>query len=568
MPFRSLVAVLAALLAAPALAVTNTGQDASALSFVACNGRVGFRTAEVQQDRTDLTLDGDPADFSFQILDLSSGIVTNVGIDASGVLGCGGDLFGFGVSEANQGQTDLDGDSDKSDSVLHVYDAALLTTTNVGLPVSGVAVSSVLVAFTVPEASLGTDLNGDTDEDDQVVHVFDPVTTLTTNVGRAVADPKDLKVSGTLVAFRTSESGQNNTDLNGDLDMADAVLEVYDASGPTLTNTGRQAEPGIQMDGGVVAFLVNEAAHSAASLNGDTDVGDKVLHLWCDAAASCANPGIVNVAVDAGGGFVLSGDLVALRTRERNQFVTTFNPPDTDFVDVVAQVYRISTNTLTSTNLASEGRLGIAGNVVGIPVGERAQNDTDLNADGDRKDVVIHLYDASTAITTNTARAVQRKTCPHEAGTRSPRGACFAMGGDVLIFGVSERDQAKADLNGDSDARDAVVAVRRISTGVTTSTGIAMNRKSTLLAGSAMGAFLASERDQNQILNGDLDAADNVMAAFDLASGTPTILAQQAQVFFLVHDEAVVFRTTERLQTTDLNTDGDLGDNVLQFEGF
>src|SRR5262245_42019811 len=52
---RTLAAAMLVLgLAVPSRAVTNTAQDATTLSFVACNGRVGFRTSETQQGQTDL----------------------------------------------------------------------------------------------------------------------------------------------------------------------------------------------------------------------------------------------------------------------------------------------------------------------------------------------------------------------------------------------------------------------------------------------------------------------------------------------------------------------------------
>ena len=119
---RVAVALLALATALPAHALTNTGQDASQLSFVACNGRVGFRTSETQQAQTDLNGDLDPLDFDARILTLGSGVVTDLAIDGSGPLACGGDQFAFGVSEFNQGNSDLDGDSDFTDVVLHVYD--------------------------------------------------------------------------------------------------------------------------------------------------------------------------------------------------------------------------------------------------------------------------------------------------------------------------------------------------------------------------------------------------------------------------------------------------------------
>src|SRR5262245_4742641 len=138
---------------------TNTGQDASFVPFVSCGARVGFRTLELLQGNADRNGDGDALDLDVQILTLPGGGIVDLGIDGSGALACGGDLFAFGVGEANQNNTDLNGDGDKFDSVLHVYDAGSATLTNTGVPVTAVVASPSLVAFTVSELSANnTDL--------------------------------------------------------------------------------------------------------------------------------------------------------------------------------------------------------------------------------------------------------------------------------------------------------------------------------------------------------------------------------------------------------------------------
>jgi hypothetical protein len=102
----------------------------------------------------------------------------------------------FTVAEANQGAggTDLNGDGDVDDLILHVFRVPTGLTTNLGLAVSAtppfVVVDDHDVVFTVAEASQGaggTDLNGDGDVDDLVLHVFRVRTGLTTNVQLAVS---------------------------------------------------------------------------------------------------------------------------------------------------------------------------------------------------------------------------------------------------------------------------------------------------------------------------------------------------------------------------------------------
>ena len=58
--------------------------------------------------------------------------VTNLGL-ATHQNQFDGDLLAFAIPESGQGNTDLNGDGDTLDSVVHVYDASSGTTTNLGL---------------------------------------------------------------------------------------------------------------------------------------------------------------------------------------------------------------------------------------------------------------------------------------------------------------------------------------------------------------------------------------------------------------------------------------------------
>ncbi len=90
-----------------------------------------------------------------------------------------------------------------------------------------------------------------------------------------------------LVAFRTREAAQGNTNLNtmsnglptGDVDTNDDVLQVYDAVSGTLVNTGQAITPcaleacnprePYQVSGSVVKFLTLEADQGGQDLNHD-----------------------------------------------------------------------------------------------------------------------------------------------------------------------------------------------------------------------------------------------------------------------------------------------------------
>jgi hypothetical protein len=86
-----------------------------------------------------------------------------------------GKLLTFGVQEQAQGATDLNLDGDTADIVLHYYQAGASSIVNLGFDVSaGHQVQSDRIAFAVTESRQGlTDLNGDGDTGDVVLHVAD-----------------------------------------------------------------------------------------------------------------------------------------------------------------------------------------------------------------------------------------------------------------------------------------------------------------------------------------------------------------------------------------------------------
>ena len=568
--------LLAVLLAAgasrPALAVVDTGFDASGLPFVACNGRVGFRVWETAQGSTDLNGDGDASDFVLHVLDLSTGFVTNVGVDASGPLACAGDVFAFGVRESAQNNLDRNGDGDAFDVVLATWNAATATLTNIGLAVNAIVASPSLVAFTVGESSQGgTELNGDSDILDSVLHVLDPATLAVTNLGLEAGDASHIVVDGRRVAFFLSEDAQGHTDFNGDGDPIDTVALIYDATGvPTLINPHRAvaAELGIQMDSAAAAFVVSEAAQGNVSSNGDLDALDALMAIYCFPGSPCPVAGLHDLGVDAGGGFTLGGDLLAFRTRERSQGGTSLNPPDTDGRDTVVQYYRLSTGVMKSTKLAGQARVRIVGNVLAFGVPERLQAHQLLNPDLDFRDVVLALFDTVTETATNTGHALWTKSCRREATQATPKGPCLATAADTILFAAGEKEQNHTDMNGDTDAHDAVIQAWKISTGTFTNTALAGEHKGALVDGDTLAAFRVNEADQRQDKNGDGDLGDRVVTVYDTTTGVTTGLGQAADPPILIEGRSVIFRTHELEQNADLNGDGDKNDAVLQYQTF
>jgi hypothetical protein len=102
------------------------------------------------------------------------------------------------------------------------------------------------------EGPSGTDLNGDGDTDDRVLRVYDDTPAVMATAGNATGSIRetglavaDFVAKGDLVAFRVceAEQGPNGTDLNGDGDTADCVMHVLRLSTGEVVNTHRAAIP-------------------------------------------------------------------------------------------------------------------------------------------------------------------------------------------------------------------------------------------------------------------------------------------------------------------------------------
>ena len=409
--------------------LTNVGLEASDLLLD--KDRVAFVVSERDQGTTDFNADGDSNDFVLHLFDAKTGTLTNVGLDARGGR-LDKDRVAFSVSENDQGTTDLNGDGDTSDSVLHVFNAKTGTLTNVGLAVTNFEIDKDRIVFSVFESSQGaTDLNGDGDASDFVLHVFDAKAGTVTNVG---LDSGFLRLDKKQVAFRVSESRQGATDLNGDGDTSDFVLHVLDAKTGTVTNVGR-AVGGFQLEKDRVVFRVSEDSQGSTDLNGDGDTSDSVLHLF-DAKTGTTT----NLGFDANA-FTTDKDRIAFIVSESGQGATDLNA-DGDASDSILHLFDAKTGTTTNIGLDS-GFLRLDEKQVAFRVSESRQGATDLNGDGDTSDFVLHVLDAKTGTVTNVGRAV----------------GGFQLDKDRIAFSVSESAQGATDLNGDGDTSDFVLHV-------------------------------------------------------------------------------------------------------------
>ena len=182
-----------------------------------------------------------------------------------------------------------------------------------------------------------------------------------------------------------------------------------------------------------VALLVDEASQSGADLNGDGDSFDSVLHLYQFSTGT-----LKNVGLEASQDLAFVGDEVVFEVAEQLQNNTDLNG-DGDTSDRIAHIYDTRTASVLNTNLAVSpltGEFVADGNVVGFAVREDASGATDLNADGDADDEVLHVYDALAGSLTNTQLYAISE---------------YQISGNYLAMRLPESGQGNQDFNGDGD---------------------------------------------------------------------------------------------------------------------
>lgn len=271
----------------------------------------------------DLNADGDLHDVLVEIRDLESGLVRPTNLPVNGMWVEGG-LVGLYVPEDTDLDfvgTDYDDDGDMLDTVAFFYDGFTDTLTNTAVTVemwSGNALAPALgdrrAGFLASE--IPGDLNGDGDNDDHVLQLFDARTGVTRSTGIAawreggvldidashaacvalegVLQPGALALdlaSGTQQSFGFSVgrldlaeerlllfASEFAQDLDGDGDRLDIVPLVHDLrTGRTFnTRVAALSSSHAQLTGGRLAVHASEFAQGR-DLNGDGDLEDVVL---------------------------------------------------------------------------------------------------------------------------------------------------------------------------------------------------------------------------------------------------------------------------------------------------
>lgn len=535
---------------ADSVTVVNLMQSVNSNLVALGGGGVAFALYEGEAPG-DLNGDGDLDDYTVYVWD-GAGFI-NLGVAAFGQapVALVGHGLAFQAIEAGEG-ADLNSDGDTNDVIVMTWDGGPVV--NVGLAVEPGTLTPLAaggLAFVVPESMQGgSDLNGDGDSDDGVVHTVNGGTVFNLayadgfDFGFFTAPSLQALSSGGL-AFAVPEAAQGNADLDANGDSNGSVVHVWDGS--TVTNLGvAAAGPSlVPLEDGGLAFAVSESDHPGGSLNGDADDFDVVIFAWQGGAAistDYAYDGSPAVALD-GSGFVFLAS-------EPQQSVDLNADGDTS--DSVL----VTWDGTSAQNLGIEPmvnwRIALDGGGFAF-VRYELHAGSDLNGDGDTTDPIVQVWKAGSVInlgiTTNFYEAI-------------------ALRGGGLGTVVSEITQGSTDLNGDGDAVDPAIVHVWDGTNVT-NLGYPLGNYIALQPNNSI-LFMASESEQGDDLNGDGDLILDSML-FATIGGVPAgtgVGSDGDQRYVLLADGRFAFLGSEPRNGgegtgQDLNGDGDIGDVVL-----
>jgi hypothetical protein len=294
------------------------------------------------------------------------------------------------------------------------------------------------------------------------VFLQDTATSITSLVSGALPMSGDsarnaISGDGRVIVFKTGALAPNGVatifawgpgpadamnDRNGDGDLDDTVLEVFDTA--TGVRTPLCAAGDVAVAGDAAAFLRPEAVSGSPACPGgslnppDGDTRDQVVHLW-RGGRRAENLGLAVVAIALSPRWLVALVSEAGEGRHLNG--------DKDLTDNVVHTYPVAGGGgWHNVGLAAD-RVEVSGDTVVFTTPE-GQEGVDLNGDGDREDRVLHILNAATMQLTNVGQAAED----------------FVIGETgVVAFRTREaaqsRDPARCSLNGDPDCDDDVLQV-------------------------------------------------------------------------------------------------------------
>ena len=342
----------------------------------------------------------------------------------SRTLAAGDRLLAFTVDESAHG--DANGDGDEDDAVAFYHDAASGTTTALGAigptnefwAILGYRVSGRRILYAVNEASEG-DVNDDGDSDDWILRLLDVDAGTTTTLAEQCWSFPFLLTEDFAIYRRHEEFC--GLDLNGDLDATDHFVHLYDPDTGVTTDYPTGSTMLVDLPGTSGSKLFFAELEDGTDLNGDNDLTDWVLQVIDLSTLGQASTGL---AVAEGGGqpwpwLTLAADLHQITDGDRFAFTVSEDAQqedlngDGDQLDDVGFLYDAEfVQPLHNLQLASEfERAVLLDDGVAIAVPEAAEG-ADLDGDGSLGQTVLHFASPADGQIWNTGRPLNTTTVP------------------------------------------------------------------------------------------------------------------------------------------------------------
>jgi hypothetical protein len=449
--------------------------------------------SEDAQGHEDKNLDGDAADEHLLVLVPGSDRPTRGPALALARIApvVEGRLAAFAVSEADQHGADRTGDGDANDSVPCVFDPATGVVRSPGLAMgAALGFHDGWLAFTTAELELGLDLNGDGDASDAVLQFFEASTGRRVNSGLASALFAPIELGGEWLVL-VDEAAQ---DLDLDLDGAreSLVAHAFEPAAERVQSLALPCElraPVPQPGGSRICFFAHEAPGVDRNGDGDSDDVTAVIH---DAEMDrFFAPGLA--LEGSSPGVAWSGELLALDVSEAAQSEDLDG--DGDRLDLVVHVVAPATGGVRNLELASHG-VSATPELVLVP---RFEGDAglDWNGDEDHDDLVLFVWDL-------------RDDQARPTGLAGTGGALGSLGPSLLVT-VPEAADAR-DWNEDGDRKDLAFVLHQPSFERNVSFGglVGAFPGDGRVLGSRF-AVLVDEASAGEDLNSDGDVEDEVL---------------------------------------------------------